>query len=451
MSLATLLLLTLVAAPLVILAALHWRRELLYLLPVLSVLNGLPITVRGSSVRIDQLVACLLVVPLSASILTGARRLRIDATTLWLAALLALNITASALNSPVPSYSFAQCANLASAWIIYVVLVNFLDTRAEREAFMNRCLWAALIASSIGIVAFVFAMVGVPIGGAEVSSSAAEQFTKAFGASGTMVEPNVFGSFTASYAVLSVALLAMMPRSHANAASVRLLRWTAALTATGLVLSFTRSAWLGAAGGLAVAWLMGWRVLAIRRQRLLIPLAIAGIAVLVLVLLPGVAGAFIRFKLANLVNVESRTATLRLFMYSLALQQSLQHPLIGFGTFTFAPLMAQGSDFARFEGWRNLWIGNYLVLALHDTGVLGLSSWIGLLWSVISGGLHTARRFTADAAEMSGPVVALTAAVTCLLIAFLATSGFSLGYPWLLIGLLGAHGRLTPDQPGAGT
>ncbi|MDB4915863.1 MAG: hypothetical protein JWM95_3507 [Gemmatimonadetes bacterium] len=435
----TTLLLALVAAPLLVCGVLLWRRQLLLALPILVVLNGLPITVRGTSLRIDQLAACLLVIPLGASILSGTRRLRSDSTTWWLASLLAANLTASLLNSPARAYSLAQCANLASAWVIYVLLLNFLETRQELEVFFTRCLWAAVIASSTGIVAFGLALAGISIGGAEVSSGAVEQLTAAYGASGTMVEPNIFGSFNGAYLVLTGGLLATVARRDSASPTIRLLRWTAVLTAAGLVLSFTRSAWIGATFGAACFLLSGGRTFLIRRRRILVPVGIGCAVLLVLLLLPGSVGTFLRFKLINLVNVGSRTAALRLLTYTLALQQLVEHPFIGWGTFTFAPLVAEGADFARFDGWRSLWIGNYLILALHDTGVVGLVLWVGMLWSVIARGIRTTRRLRADDPEGADRALALTSAVASLLISFLATTGFSLGYPWLLIGLLGAH------------
>jgi len=39
----------------------------------------------------------------------------------------------------------------------------------------------------------------------------------------------------------------------------------------------------------------------------------------------------------------------RLFAYTTALQQMIDHPIVGWGTFTFAPLVAQGGDFQQFE------------------------------------------------------------------------------------------------------
>ena len=164
--------------------------------------------------------------------------------------------------------------------------------------------------------------------------------------------------------------------------------------------------------------------------------------VIVLLLLPGSAGTFLRFKLVNLVNLESPTAVLRLLTYSIALKQTLLHPIIGLGTYSFAPLLAEGSDFARFEGWRGLWIGNYLLLALHDTGAIGLLLWAGLIWSIIRRGSRTAQATSEVDPPFAARTLALIAAIVSLLVAFLATTGFSLGYPWLLIGLLGAHARL---------
>ncbi|MEP6729984.1 MAG: O-antigen ligase family protein [bacterium] len=432
----------LVAGAVLLLAAILWSRELLMALPFVVTLNGIPLPIGGSQVRVDQLIACVLVVPLVASVLVGKRRLRMDAISWWLIALFSMNLLASALNSPTRAYSFAQCANLASAWIIYVLVVNFLDTREELERFFERCLWGALIASCIGVGAFLLSIVGLGIGGAEVSASAAQLLTRPYGAYGTMVEPNIFGSFMGSMLVLAVVLLAVSPRVASSSLSLRLLRWTTALCAVGLVLSFTRTAWLGSMIALVCAALFSRRSLGVRATRILAAPLIGVVIVVVLLFLPGIGGTFLRFKLGNLVNIESPTAVLRLMTYALALEQTLRHPIIGLGTFSFAPLLAEGNDFARFEGWRGLWIGNYLLLALHDTGVIGLALWLGMIWTIISRGVRAMRDASEEQPVLAARTLGLIAAIVCLLVAYLATTGFSLGYPWMLIGLLGAHVRL---------
>jgi hypothetical protein len=436
-----------IAAGMAIVASMLWRRALVMGLPFLIVLDGVSVHLAGGSVKIAQVVALALVVPLAASVLIGARRLYTDATTWWLSAILAMNVLSSLLNSPSRAYSISQCASLASVWVIYVLLLNFLDTRAELESFFRSMLAAAVLAAVIGIGAYSLGVLGVDIGGAETSSIAAERLTRAYGAWGTLVEPNLFGSFNGAMLIVAIALVVVAAQRPAEATFPRLMRWVGVSTAIGLLLSFTRAAWLGAAAGaLWFAWIAA-RTIAVRVRpgRLLAPLGVALVLSLVLLLLPGDAGALFRFKLLNLVNVGSQTAVLRLLTYTMALQQSLDHLVIGWGTFSFAPLVAQGGDFQQFDNWRNLWIGNFLLLALHDTGIPGLLLWCGMLWSIVKGGVRATRALMVSDSQLAGRALALTAAVISMLIPFMTTTGFSLGFPWMLIGLLGAHSRLASE------
>jgi O-antigen ligase len=441
--------LALVAIPVLSFAAIRWRRAIVMALPFLAILNGLAIPLGASSIRADQLAASILLAPLAAALLIGARRLRTDSTVWLIGAVLGLNVIASALNSPARTYSLLQCVNLATVWVIYLLLINFLETREDAELFLRRCIQAAMIASVIGIVAFLLAIAGFNVGGAEVSTASVEYLTKAYGASGTMVEPNIFGSFTAAHLVLSVVLLTLAGRMPSSVIPTRVLTALAALSAAGLVLSFTRAAWLGAVAGIVLYLLLGGRALGLRVRlpRMFVPVAVGATVVLLIVLGAGNAGNLLRFKVLNLVNFQSPTAALRLATYAVALQQVLAHPVLGWGTFTFAPLVAGGADFQRFEGWRNLWIGDYLLLALHDTGVVGLLTWLALLWSSLAGGIRAARASRESDPLIAGRTIALTAAVATLLIPYLATTGFSLGFTWVLIGLLGVYRHLSLSAP----
>jgi O-antigen ligase len=427
--------------------AMVWRRPLVMALPFFVALNGISIPLGQSSLRIDQIVASLLVVPLVAPILTGRRRLRADATTWLIAALVAVNVIASVANSPALSYSLKQCINLASVWVIYPLLINFLDSKAEVDEFFTNVLWAGIAGCGIGIAAFVLAIAGLPIGGAEVSAAAAQTLTKAYGAYGTMLEPNLLGSFAGAQLVLAIGIVVTAARrgeAGTDDRHVRLARWLGPVAATALTLSFTRAAWLGAIAGLLMFLVFGGRILGmrLRASRVLWSVGLVGVIATALLLLPGAAGDLFRFKLLNLVNLQSQTALLRILTYTMAIEQTAQHPLLGWGTFTFAPLVAQGTDFQQFENWRNLWVGNFLLLAVHDTGIIGLGLWTALLTITLRRGVRAARSLSGVDPAAAGRTLALVAAVASLLIPFLATTGFSLGYPWLLIGLLGAQVRL---------
>src|SRR5262249_20879671 len=204
--------------------------------------------------------------------------------------------------------------------LMYVLVVNFLDTRDAMDAFLRRWLWAAIAGSVIGTGAFVLASFGMDLGGAEVSRLAAERLTQAYGAYGVMVEPNIFGSFTAAALVLSTVLFVGLPRDGSAAREIRLAGWAAATSAVGLVLSVTRAAWLGALLGFvccAAAAGRGW-IRHGRRRGLGKPLAAMAAVVVFLLVAPGDTGSLFRFKLLNLVNLQSQTAVLRLVTYSMA-------------------------------------------------------------------------------------------------------------------------------------
>lgn len=439
----------LIALALLAFAAVRWRRSLVMSLPFLAIFNGVALRFAGWSFHLDQVAASMLVVPLVAALLIGARRLRTDSTVWWLAAILAVNLVATVQHSPARSYSIAQCANLASAWAIYPLVLNFVDTREELDTLLRRVLWASIVGSCIGIGAYLLAVSGFSVGGADVSSSAAEFQSSAYGAYGTMVEPNILGGFAAGHLVLAVALLAAATRQSMAPPRQRLLRWVVGCTAVALLFSFTRAAWLAAAAGLVFVFVAagtGMDGLRGRLRRIAPWVSVAVVVTVVLVLLPGDAGTLFRFKLLNLVNLGSQTAVLRLVTYGMALQQWLEHPIIGWGTFTFAPLVAQGADFQQFENWRHLWIGNYLLLALHDTGIVGLGLWLGLLTSIVRRGIRAVRVLRRADPVAARTVFALGAAVAVLLVAFLSTSGFTLGYSWLLIGLLGAFCQTTDSN-----
>jgi O-antigen ligase len=276
-----------------------------------------------------------------------------------------------------------------------------------------------------------------------------EHLTNAYGAYGTMLEPNIFGGFAAACLVLAVVLL-VAARHGVPVRDRRIVRWLAIMSAAGLVLSFTRAAWLGAIAGLVLFAATSRATLGIRLRptRVVALTALGVLAIVALTLLaPGDAGTLLRFKLANLVNLTSSTGLQRLVTYGMAIEQTAAHPFVGWGTYTFAPLVAEGTDFQQFDNWRNLWLGNWLLLALHDTGMIGAALWIGLLTTIIGRGLRTARRTRPDDAAFAAQALALTLAFATLLVPFLTTTGFSLGYPWMLSGLLAAQARVGPGRP----
>jgi len=298
----------LAALPLLAGAAIVWRRALLLSIPWLATLNGLPVRIGSNSVRLDQLAAGALAVGLLLAVVAGRRRLYLDGTFRWLLVFFGLSIASSAVNSPMPAYSLAQTVNVASVWVVYLLLVNHLETPDERSRFFRSYVASAIVACAIGITAFLSSLAGFPVGGAQTDSSTTETLAMAYGAYGTMFEPNIFGSYSQSAFLIGIGLLAV---GSVAATRIRLLVGAATV---GLILSFTRAAWIGTIAGLGIILWLAARHFAVRIRptRILAPIGAVAAGGLVMYILPGPAGDFFRYKVENLVNIFSSTALVRL-------------------------------------------------------------------------------------------------------------------------------------------
>lgn len=415
------------------------RQRLVFALPFLAPLHRLPITIGTHSVRLDALAAVVLSVGLLPPVVTGERRLYFDTPTKWLAVTLVLNLLASALFSPAKRFSFVSLASLMSVWAIYVVLVNCLTTFAEIDRFLELMLVAGLLEALVGIFAFMLAAVGLDVGGATYIN--ATDLANAFGAYGTLWEPNIFGGYCVCYLILSSALLWMAP--HAMSPKRRqLVLAVAGTSALGLLLSFTRGAWLAAGISLVVLALI-----AARRTGRHLPIgriiAVAGtlgIVFTIALLSPGATGEFLRYKLANLANPQSETGQARIVVSGLALSQWITHPWLGLGTYSFSAA-AFGQEYVQYKDVRALWIPSWTVLALHDTGLLGLFAFTAILVGVMVAARRASKRLWGIDRRASAAAMGIAIVVFGTAIASLFSSSLSLGFPWMFMGLAAAYDR----------
>lgn len=435
----------LVLMPLVVIGVALWHRELLAAIPLAVGLNGIPLVFGGTNVRVEQIIGVALSLALGTSVVLGQRRLFVDRTAKWLAVVAFLHFLASALFSPARFYSLQQSASLLAVWTLYIVITNYIGDARALDTFFRTVIQAGILYSTIGIAAFLLKRAGFEVGGANVDAAS----TAPFGAFGTMYEPNIYGSYCAAYFIVALAIIAFgeLRRDHTERGA-----WSLLLAAgAGLMLSFTRGAWLGALAGIGVVVFLASRIFGVRIRpaRLLLPVAVLAAFSIAFWYLPFDGAEFFRYKVRNLVNVQSDNAIVRLLTYSLALEQFVRHPLLGWGTFSFAPLTTEGLPFREFEGWHALWIGNFLLQELHDIGVVGLLAFLAMLWSLMMTGYRLARLMLQSDVVLASRHLALLAAFVTLLVAFVFTTGFPLGYPWMFAGLLGAFSRVSGQRLGS--
>lgn len=398
---------------------------LLWFLVAGAALSGMSFDIGGGHVRIDQAASILLVVRLGAETLLG-RKLYLDAAFFWLVGY--LSITAlSSVWAPDSRNSLLQTLNLSSMAAIYLLLTNYLKSNDALGRFWQTFLVVGTVAITVGLLLFVAVLLG--FAGEYMPFS----IWTGYGAYGTMREPNIFGGFAALFLLLGIALIAR-PRS---AVTTRARRWVLILlfvAGGGLIFSFTRASWVG-----ALSVLLPTLVSLRRRVRLkvVVPL-LAAIAVAVAIAAsPLVPGDYLRYKVTNLVDFQDGTGAGRLAIWSTALEETQQRPWIGWGTYSFGDLHKEGTEASQ----ELPWIGNFAVTVLHDSGIIGSLFFGAFLVVTVRGGLRDAKRLWKHAPETAVRLVGLCYGVVALLIAFLATTGFSFGYPWIALGLIGAYRR----------
>ncbi len=249
-------------------------------------------------------------------------------------------------------------------------------------------------------------------------------------ATGTGVDPNAFGGFLMLVLVLAVgqaaALRPVVPRKLAVV--------TVPLAGLALLFTESRAAWLGAAAGIAVLAL-------IRYRRLILPLAILGIAAAAFG-----AGSGYLSRLSGGLHGQDAATQLRFREFSNAFALIKQYPIFGVG-FGDAPSI-------------NLQTGvssAYLTVA-ERTGLIGLALFLVAIGAMLTRLLRGAVRAAAD--DPCGEVALAVGAalIAACLAATLDHYFFNLGFPhmaalfWSFAGLgevalrLTAH-RLPADHP----
>jgi O-antigen ligase len=182
--------------------------------------------------------------------------------------------------------------------------------------------------------------------------------------------------------VLNVVLLAALPgllarRPPAWAA----VAWAVALG--GLALTYVRGAWLGFAAGVVVL------VAAVRRYRFVLVGALV-VAVLVLMLLPGVRG-----RARSIVDPRDPTASERLHMWRSGLAIARDHPLTGVGP---GQVRRVYPDYAAPEvvHKRRGHLHSTPIQLLVERGILGLAAWLWLFAAFFAHAAGIARRRAGD-------------------------------------------------------
>ena len=299
----------------------------------------------------------------------------------------------SALAAPDPGAGLVACKRLVLVAALYV-LADELGSPAQAERFLSALAVVVAAAAVVGLL-----QVGLCPGPEPDYGPPAWLYHRCARARG------FFSSYMTLAGVLSLTLLANLPRRLLDA---RIRPWLTAAWLTslaGLAATYTRGAWVGFASGVLVLWP------AIRRRRWLLTVAFLLIGVAVL------GGPQpLRERVLTMMDRDDVTVRERTYMWRSGLSMWREHPWLGVGP---GGVKRQYREYALPEALmkRTGHLHNSALQVLVETGVAGLLAWLWLWTSFFTAAVRLLRRLPESAVSERALVAGSIAALAGFLLA----------------------------------
>jgi O-antigen ligase len=415
---------------LILLTVTQWPYGALVVLVGMSAMPRFFVELFGWKARPEHFAVVIVALAVCIWFLHSSRKIRLESPDYWLVAYLAINYVSSAFGSSSPSETL-RWALLNNFAVLPYFLIRLLvrDVEIFRKAF--RILLAVGIGESVyGILCYVShqalgTTVGVELG---------QYLTDVAAPYGSLFEANLFGAYTGCAAVLALAIYLVADRRLGY-----LICFFVGTLAT--VLSFSRAALIALV--LAAGWVywLARRGQEPRRSRTVTLVLAVGLILLILV--PAVGGV-VQERFASLFTqgrLGEESAIGRLIEAQEALQEFSDHRLIGSGTASFQLSFDWGKYVPEWSGSQT-WVGNITIRILHDTGLLGMTAFLGFV-----GSLGWEIRLGLRARSSQSPMlIALSAGALLYAISFQATDATLSAFPWVHMGFLASGANLIRES-----
>lgn len=399
------------------------------LLIVAVALNRYRFDVASIGIRIEHVVFVIVLGAWIAKKLMQGRLPRLWSDDVLLVIYLTVAFLASLLNAPHPKESIQFLVLMAIAVAIYWLVTRVIVDPSTFQRAMKILVIVGVAEAIFGIIAWLLYSFGINLG---VQVNPADRTISPYG---TLFEANIFGSFVMATSLM-LAVLFLSPQFRSRR---RLIGFALAITLVAVALSLTRGAWVGFLVGMPFVLLFS------PGKRFGVLIRIGAIGIVAITLLAGVGFVYQRVKapsLPVLAEFSTRVSTLsparlvsdetvsqRISVFQRAINDWQQHPWLGNGVNSF------GQKY-RTTAFTRDWIPNMVLMALHDTGIIGLSillAWLGRL------GLNTMRAIQhAPPSLTRTALIALASGFIGLLVAYQTTTAFWLGFTWVHLGLIRA-------------
>jgi len=306
----------------------------------------------------------------------------------------------SALASGHPVTALGACKGLLLVAALYVT-ADVLAGPEDGHRFLSALLVVATVAAAVGVLQTV-----VCPGPAADYGSPAWLYHRCNRARG------FFSIYMTLAGVLSLVLLANLPRLLPGA---RLPRWPTLpwlVSLVGLLATYTRGAWMGFVVGVLAL------IPATRKGRWLL---LGGLIVLGLTTLAG--PQHLRQRFLTMGDPDDPTVKERVYMWRSGLTMWRQHPVLGVGP---GGVKRESASYALPEAVkkRTGHVHNTPLQVLVERGVLGLAAWVWIWAAFYARGIRLLRRLPSEARQERALVAGSLAAITGFLIAGLSEYNF---------------------------
>jgi O-antigen ligase len=254
---------------------------------------------------------------------------------------------------------------------------------------------------------------------------------------GTFEEGNLFGSHSASWAIILLMVIFAAERVH-DSRKRQLLRMAGlGVLLLALLLSLSRAAWIMFLAGATLVVIFEYRNAWVQANRFILAMVALPLLIFGLLSITPYLPASLPFvnRLQSFLNLGfDATFSARLSDWSMALEDWAQRPLTGWGP---------GSFYAIHGVLRAhpAWISNLSVRLLQETGVIGLVAFGGFLATLLLPAVKTLRRGL-DLMDR-GILLGLIISYGVLLgLAYQSTDGIWLAASWVHAGLIAAGTRV---------
>lgn len=409
----------LAGAFIVVLALVRWPYGSLFVLIVMSVMPRYFVQIFGWKARPEHFAVAIISIIGGVWLFRHKEEMKLEKLDYWVLAYVAINYASSALGSSSPSATLRWALMNNLAVLPYFLIRLLVRDLVVLEKTFRILLGVGVAESVYGILCYVSNHMFATTAGMEIG----QYLVNVAAPYGSLYEPNLFGAYSACCAVLFLAQY-LSEREHRLGYLISLV-----VVSLATVLSFSRAALLAL---VIAATFVFWRM---RRRwnpgRTKTDALLPGLA-LVLIISIGAMSGELQERMKNILEqglAEETTATRILSIWE-SLQDVPDHLLLGSGTAS----LQLSFDWSKYvPSWtESTWVGNVGVRILHDTGLLGLTAFLGFVVSLCWKIHHILRKRISQ-----GPMlVGLSAGALLYGISFQLTDGTILAFSWVHLGLL---------------